>query len=79
MHVTWNTVNHGYFPHSFENKDNIFWVELLSDLTYESCTCVDIAVNHILKTYDKYCSKHTGIQANIQANIGVTCYRIIMD
>ena len=48
MHVTWNTVNHGWFSHPFENKDTIYWVEIVFDLAYEFCYCAYIAVNHIL-------------------------------
>ena len=47
MHVTCNTVQHGRFPHPFE-KNTIFRVELVSGLTYEFCSCIDIAVNQIL-------------------------------
>ena len=48
MHVTWKTVQHGQFLHKFENKDTIFCVEVVSHLTYEFCSCIDIAVNQIL-------------------------------
>ena len=48
MHMTWNTVNHGLFYNSFENKDTLFWVEVFSDLAYEFCCCAEISVNRIL-------------------------------
>ena len=31
----------------FENKDTIFRLEVVSHLTYDFCSCFDIAVNHI--------------------------------
>ena len=33
--MVWNTVLTRQFPHKFENKDNIFRVEVASDLYYE--------------------------------------------
>ena len=51
MHVTWNNVQHGRFSYQFENKDTIFQVEVLSDLAYELCSCVEILVNEILTKY----------------------------
>ena len=45
MQVTRKTVQHGQLPHPFENKDTIFLVEVLSDLDYELCSCVDIVVH----------------------------------
>ena len=51
MHMTWNTMQHGLFPHPFENKDIFFCVEVVSDLAYEFCCGVDISVNQILTKY----------------------------
>ena len=51
MPVTWNNVQHGKFLRPFKNKYTIFWVEVVSDLNYEFCYCVDIAVNQILTKY----------------------------
>ena len=51
MQVTSDTVQHGQFPHPFENNDTIFLVEVFSDLAYELCYFVDIEVNHILEKY----------------------------
>ena len=48
MHVTWDTAYHELLYYTFENKDFIFRVEVVSDLAYEFCFCVDISVNHIL-------------------------------
>ena len=48
MYLTWNTVQHGRFTHTFENKDTLLWVEVVSDLAYAFCYCVDIAANKIL-------------------------------
>ena len=48
MHVTWNTVQHGQFSHPLK-KDTLFLVEVVSDLAYKFCSCVDIEVNQILK------------------------------
>ena len=45
MNVTWKTVQHGRFYHQFKNKDTILQVEVVSDLPYELCSCVDIEVN----------------------------------
>ena len=39
------------FSHPFDNKDTIFRVEVVSDLAYEFCSCVDISVNYILTKY----------------------------
>ena len=33
--------------HPFENKDTLFRVEVVFDLSYELCYCVDISVNNI--------------------------------
>ena len=41
-------MQHGRFTHPFENKDNLFCVEVVSDLDYKFYSCVDIAVNRIL-------------------------------
>ena len=49
MHVIWHTVLPGHFYHKFENKDTILRVEGVSDLAYEFCYCVYIALNRILK------------------------------
>ena len=51
MHVTWNTVQNGLFTHPFENKDTLFRVEVVYDLAYEFCSCVDISVNQILTKF----------------------------
>ena len=51
MHVTWNTAQHRLFYHPFENKYTIFWLEVLSDLDYEFCSCVEIPGNKILTKY----------------------------
>ena len=51
MLVTCNTVQHGRFPHTFENKGTTFQVEVFSELAYEFCYYVDIEVNHILTKY----------------------------
>ena len=51
MNVTCNTVQYGRFSHPFENKDTIFLVEVVSDLNYELCSCVDIEENQILTKY----------------------------
>ena len=48
MHMTWNTVQHGLFSLPFEKKDIIFQVEVVSDLSYDLCSCVDISANKIL-------------------------------
>ena len=47
MHVTWNTVHHSLFPHPLK-ADTLFWVEVVSELTYEFFSCVDIVLNQIL-------------------------------
>ena len=39
------------FSHLFENKGTIFWVEVVSDLAYDFCYCVEISVNRILKIW----------------------------
>ena len=41
-------MHHGMFSHTFENKDTLLQVEVVSRLVYDLCTCVDIAVNQIL-------------------------------
>ena len=51
MQVTWKTVQHGLVSHPFENKDTIFRVEVVSDLAYDFCYCVEISVNQILTKY----------------------------
>ena len=51
MHVIWHTVQNGHFYHPFENKDNIFRVKGVSDLSYELCYFVDNAVNRCPKKY----------------------------
>ena len=51
MYVIWNTVQHGNFPRPFEKKYIIFWVEGVSDLAYEVCSCVGIVVNHTPTQY----------------------------
>ena len=45
-------MKNGHFYHTFENKDNTLLVEGVSDLVYEFCSCVEIAVNNILKKYE---------------------------
>ena len=45
MHVTYKNVPRGLFYHPFENKDTIFWVEVVTELANEFCSCVDILVN----------------------------------
>ena len=45
------TVHHGLFPHKFENRDTIFWVEVVYDLAYELCSCVEISLNYIIIKY----------------------------
>ena len=49
MHIIWYTVQHGKFYHTFENKNTIFQVEGVSDLSYDLSSCVDIVVNQIPK------------------------------
>ena len=51
MHLIWNTVQHGKFPPESENRDNISWVEGVSDMDYELCSCADIVVNQTLTQY----------------------------
>ena len=51
MNVTWNTVQHGRFSHPFQNKDTLFRMEVVSDLTHEFCYCFDIAINQIRTKY----------------------------
>ena len=46
--MTCNTVKHGLSYHPFENKDNMLRVEVVSDLAYDFCSCVDISVNQTL-------------------------------
>ena len=53
IHVTFKTVQHGWFKLPFENKDTLFRVEVVSDLTYDLYSCVDIVVNRILKKYGR--------------------------
>ena len=65
MQMTWNTVNHGQFYHPFEDRDSIFRVEALSDLTYEFFSCVDIAVNHILTKYEHLVKWHCGFLGGV--------------
>ena len=38
----------GKFPHQFENKDTIFWLKGVSDLSYELCYFLNIEVIQIL-------------------------------
>ena len=56
MHMTWETVQHGRFSYTFENIYTIFQVEVVSNLSYEFCSCVGISVNNILKNLDTWCS-----------------------
>ena len=51
MHVTWKNAQYGISPHPFKNQYNIFLVEVVSDLAYEFCCCVDILLNHVLTKY----------------------------
>ena len=60
MHITWNTCHPGWFYCPFENKYNIFGVEVVSDLAYELFYCVDIAVNQILNIYGYLVQWHCG-------------------
>ena len=39
----------GCFPIHLKNIYTLFWVEVVSDLAYEFCYCVDISVNPILE------------------------------
>ena len=48
MNMTWNTIQNGRFYHPFENKDTLFWFEVVYDLAYEFCSCVENAMNNIL-------------------------------
>ena len=48
MPLICHTVLTGNFSRQFKNKDTSFRVEEVSDLAYELCYCVDIAVNQIL-------------------------------
>ena len=48
MHINLNTVQYGRFSRPFENKDNILRVEVVSDLAYEVCSFVYIAVDKII-------------------------------
>ena len=54
--MTCNTVQNGRFPHPFENKGNMFLVEVGFELAYEICSFVDIEVNQILKYMGTWCS-----------------------
>ena len=52
-----NTVQHEQFYRTFENKYTLFQLELVSDLAYEICSCVDMAVNKILRNMGTWCSE----------------------
>ena len=49
MLIIWHTVMTGKFCRKFENKDNLFQMEGVSDLSNELCYSVEIAVNNTLK------------------------------
>ena len=53
MNLACNTIQNGLFYHPLENKDTIFWVEVVSDLDYDFCSCVHISVNQILTKYGR--------------------------
>ena len=45
-------------------KKTLLWVEVVSDLTYEFCSCADIAVNRILKNVhlvQRHCNCFGGV------------------
>ena len=44
-------MQHERFYHTFENKYTFFWVKEVSDLAYEFCSCVGIAVDQVLTKY----------------------------
>ena len=48
MTVIWYTVLTGQFSRWFENKDNIFQVEVVSELDFEFCYFVNIVITQIL-------------------------------
>ena len=48
MPVLWHTVLPGQFFCKIENKDTIFHMEVVFDLSCEWCYCVYIVVNLIL-------------------------------
>ena len=60
MHVTCNTVQSGRFYHPFENKYTILRLEIVSEMAYEFCYCVDIKVNQILTKYGHLVQLHCG-------------------
>ena len=47
MYVIWHTVMPRSFYCTFETKYTPFYMEGVSNLAYEFCYCVDIAVDHI--------------------------------
>ena len=58
MHFIWDTLQNGKFPHTFESKYTIFWVELVYGMAYEIFYCVGIAVNKVPKISGKLLQWH---------------------